>query len=99
MKRLVGPGDLVVITSDHGFVQLRRDRERITAVRNEAQPEVRRRYAHNREDLDGVLLPLSDQQSGTVTCAVGRSWFNRRTSRGRATAARWWRRPRCAASP
>jgi hypothetical protein len=84
MKRMVEAGDVVLITSDHGFVQLRRDGAVVVSVLNEAQPEVRRRYALNREELDGVVIPGSDKRGvQSTTCAVGRSWFSRQTSQGR----------------
>lgn len=84
MKRMVESGDLVLITSDHGFVQLRRDREIPVSVLNAQQPEVRRRYAFNREELDGIALEGSDKRGvKSTTCAIGRSWFSRETSRGK----------------
>lgn len=84
MKRLVEGGDTVLITSDHGFVQLRRDGEIPVAVRHLAQPEVRRRYAFDREDLEGVIIQGSDKRGvHSTTCAAGRTWFSRDTSRGK----------------
>lgn len=84
MKRMVESGDLVVITSDHGFVQLRLNGEIPVSVLNPDKPEVRRRYAFNREELDGVTLDGSDKHGvKSTTCAVGRTWFSRDTSRGR----------------
>src|SRR5438105_9114748 len=53
-------------------------------------PEVRRRYATDREDLDGVVLPFSDKpRVESTTCAVGRSWFNRQTARGVGSYTRY----------
>jgi hypothetical protein len=84
MKRMVESGDLVVITSDHGFVQLRPDGEIPVSVLNPDKPEVRRRYAFNREELDGVTLEGSDKHGvNSTTCAIGRTWFSRDTSRGK----------------
>jgi hypothetical protein len=90
MKRLVREHDVVLITSDHGFVQLLKQKELVVPVRNEAYPEVRRRYATDREDLDGVVLPFSDKlRVKSTTCAVGRSWFNRQTARGVGSYTRY----------
>jgi len=84
MKRMVESGDLVLITSDHGFVQLRPEREIPVSVLKPDKPEVRRRYATDREDLDGIVLEGSDKRGvKSTTCAIGRSWFSRETSRGR----------------
>lgn len=84
MKRLVESGDMVLITSDHGFVQLRQDGELPVRVRHVEKPEVRRRYAFDREDLDGVVLEGSDKRGiRSTTCAIGRAWFSRDTSRGK----------------
>ncbi len=84
MKRMVESDDLVIITSDHGFVQLRHDGEIPVSVLNPDKPEVRRRYATNREELDGVTLDGSDKRGvRSTTCAVGRTWFSRNTSRGK----------------
>jgi hypothetical protein len=83
MKRLVTQDDIIVISSDHGFIQLRNDKGTVVPVYNDTYPEVRRRYATNREDMDGVLIPISDKPGAkSTTCAVGRSWFNRQTKKG-----------------
>ena len=90
MKRLVREHDVVLITSDHGFVQLLKHKELVVPVRNEAYPEVRRRYATDRQDLDGVVIPFSDKpRVESTTCAVGRSWFNRQTARGVGSYTRY----------
>jgi hypothetical protein len=90
MKRMVREGDLVVISSDHGFIQLNKEREIVVRVHNEIQPEVKRRYAVNREDLDGVVIPSSGKRGNeNTTCVVGRSWFNRETSRGKGLYTRY----------
>jgi len=84
MKRMVESGDMVVITSDHGFVQLRRDGEIPVSVLDPDRPEVRRRYATDREELDGVTFEGSDKRGvNSTTCAIGRTWFSRDTSQGR----------------
>jgi hypothetical protein len=90
MKRLVAQRDIVIITSDHGFIQLLKEKGIVVPVRNDTHPEVRRRYATDREDLDGVVIPLSDKHGvQSTTCAVGRSWFNRQTHRGVGSYTRY----------
>jgi len=78
MRRLVEANDVVVVTSDHGFVALRRDQ----ALPAPVHPNVRRRYALAHEELAGATVPFSDQRDvASTTCAVGRSWYSNERTR------------------
>ena len=83
MKRIVEEGDIVIISSDHGFIQLDRYQEMHVKAYKENPPEVRRRYAIDREELEGVVVPFTEKRdSKTTTCVVGRAWYNRNPGRG-----------------
>jgi hypothetical protein len=83
LKKLVGQDDTVVLTSDHGFVELGEDD---SVVINENHEYVQYRYLNNIQRVDqdaitayAVTYPAYEH---TFTVAVGRSWFKRAGSHG-----------------
>src|SRR5439155_19420972 len=83
MKRLVGPDDVVVITSDHGFVELM-DQDSIPVDDSATEDRVFYRYLCDMEHAAGIVVPYSGKKGVTsVTAVVGRAWFTRQ--RGRYT--------------
>jgi hypothetical protein len=81
MKRLVGPDDIVVITSDHGFVELA-DQDSITIHADEAENCVFYRYLCDLEHPAGIVVPYSGKKGiANVTAMVGRAWFTREKGR------------------
>lgn len=83
MKRLVGPDDVVVITSDHGFVELD-DQQGISMSEGDEGNAVFYRYLYELEHPAGIVVPYSGKKGvGNTTVIIGRSWFNR--DKGRYT--------------
>jgi len=81
MKRLVGAGDVVVIASDHGFVELD-DRQSIPMSEPEAENSVFYRYLYELEHPAGIVAPYSGKKGvGRTTVIIGRAWFNREKGR------------------
>jgi hypothetical protein len=89
LSDLVGPEDTVVVSSDHGFVELDNDNNGITVQENErlsrqaageADP-VRYRYIVGISHPQGIIAQYRD---AIYTVAVGRRWFRRADSRNRA---------------
>jgi hypothetical protein len=81
MKRLVGPDDVVVITSDHGFVELV-DQDSIPIDGPEADERVFYRYLHGLEHPAGIEVPYSGKKGvSSVTALIGRAWFTRQKGR------------------
>ena len=81
MKRLVGPDDVVVITSDHGFVELA-DQDSISISDSAAEERVFYRYLYDLEHPAGIVMPYSGKKGGnSVTVMVGRAWFTREKRR------------------
>jgi hypothetical protein len=81
MKRLVGPDDIIVITSDHGFVELA-DPQRISINEHEAESRVFYRYLYDLEHPAGVVVPYSGKKGlDRVTALIGRAWFSREKGR------------------
>lgn len=79
----IAEGDIVVVSSDHGFIEL--DRMESTEVRAPLESQrfkdedpgnpVRYRYLKGIEHAEGV--PVRYGEGKTFTVAKGRSWFNR----------------------
>src|SRR6266511_625031 len=81
MKRLVRAGDVILITSDHGFVELE-DRYRIPIADGEPETQVFYRYLYDIEHPAGIIVPYSGKKGvGNVTAIVGRAWFTREKGR------------------
>ena len=81
MKRLVAGGDVVVVTSDHGFVELE-DQRSIPIDARQAETQVFYRYLYDIEHPAGIVVPYSGKKGvGSVTVLVGRGWFNREKGR------------------
>src|SRR5581483_2653495 len=81
MKRLVGAGDVVIVASDHGFVELD-DRHGIPMSEPEAENSVFYRYLYEREHPAGIVMPYSGKKGvGPTTVIIGRAWFNREKGR------------------
>lgn len=89
LSDLVGPEDTVVVSSDHGFVELDNDNNGITIQEDdrlsrqaagEADP-VRYRYIVGITHPQGIAAQYRD---AIYTVAVGRRWFRRADSRNRA---------------
>jgi hypothetical protein len=81
MKRLVAPGDVVIIASDHGFVELD-DQQGISLREGEEENTIFYRYLYEREHPNGVVVPYSGKKSvDSTTVIVGRAWFNREKGR------------------
>jgi hypothetical protein len=92
LTRLVGPEDTVVVSSDHGFVELENDNNGITIrdddrlVRQTAgEPDpVRFRYIVGVPHPEGFVVEHRDLRGSPFTVAVGRRWFRRDDSWSRA---------------
>ncbi len=93
LKNLVEPEDTLIISSDHGFIELNEkdavtvpdDRRWERYQRGEAHP-VRYRYLLTHEipdDLSPVLKVGYRGFDSKYTVAIGRHWFKRADSRGR----------------
>jgi hypothetical protein len=81
MKRLVAAGDLVVVTSDHGFVELE-DWRSITIDAAQAETQVFYRYLYDIEHPAGIVVPYSGKRGvESVTVPIGRAWFTREKGR------------------
>jgi hypothetical protein len=81
MKRLVGAGDIVVITSDHGFVELD-DQQKISLDTRGAEAQVFYRYLNDVDHPAGLVVPYSRKRGvGRVTVLIGRGWFDREGGR------------------
>jgi hypothetical protein len=81
MKRLVAGGDLVVVTSDHGFVELE-DQRGIPIDSGQAETQVFYRYLYDIEHPAGIIVPYSGKKgASSVTVLVGRAWFTREKGR------------------
>lgn len=89
LSDLVGPDDTLVISSDHGFVELDNDENGVTIQEDDrlrrqaaAEPDpVRYRYIVGFEHEAGFPVRYGDQ---SFTVAVGARWFRRADSRNRA---------------
>jgi len=68
----IGEDDYVVITSDHGFIELERDKE--IKIDEPEQSAIIYRYLDNIERPEGVKIQYED---GFFTVARGRNWFGR----------------------
>jgi hypothetical protein len=76
MKRLVAAGDLVVVTSDHGFVELE-DQRGITIDAAQAETQVFYRYLYDIEHPAGIVVPYSGKKGVKRSSRHGstpRSW-------------------------
>jgi hypothetical protein len=81
MKRLVAGGDLVLVTSDHGFVELE-DQRTIPVDTGQAETQVFYRYLYDIEHPAGIVVPYSGKKgASSVTVLVGRAWFTREKGR------------------
>jgi len=81
MKRLVAAGDIVVVTSDHGFVELE-DQRSIPIDTGQAETQVFYRYLYDIEHPAGIIVPYSGKKgASSVTVLVGRAWFTREKGR------------------
>ena len=81
MKRLVAGGDVVVVTSDHGFVELE-DQRGIPIDSGQAETQVFYRYLYDIEHPAGIIVPYSGKKgASSVTVLVGRAWFTREKGR------------------
>jgi PglZ domain len=81
MKRLVAGGDVVVVTSDHGFVELE-DQRGIPIDSGQAETQVFYRYLYDIEHPAGIIVPYSGKKGeSSVTVLVGRAWFTREKGR------------------
>ena len=81
MKRLVAGGDIVVVTSDHGFVELE-DQRGIPIDSGQAETQVFYRYLYDIDHPAGIIVPYSGKKgASSVTVLVGRAWFTREKGR------------------
>jgi len=92
LSGLVGPEDTMVVSSDHGFVELENDSNGITIqeddrlarqVAGELDP-VRYRYIIGTDHPAGLAVEHRGLRDSPFTVAVGRRWFRRADSRNRA---------------
>ncbi len=72
LESRIGEDDYVVITSDHGFIELERDKE--IKIDEPEQSAIVYRYLDNIERPEGVKIQYED---GFFTVAKGRNWFGR----------------------
>ncbi|MFW6116592.1 MAG: PglZ domain-containing protein, partial [bacterium] len=87
LQRHVREGDLVVVTSDHGFVELDPDKNilvkdrdlRDQGIEGPAKDHVFYRSLTNLEHPDGLRIPFHGDDFYTV--AQGRTWFEREGGR------------------
>ena len=92
LSGLVGPEDTMVVSSDHGFVELENDSNGITIqeddrlarqVAGELDP-VRYRYIVGTDHPAGLAVEHRGLRDSPFTVAIGRRWFRRADSRNRA---------------
>lgn len=92
LSGLVGDEDTMVVSSDHGFVELENDSNGITIqeddrlarqVAGELDP-VRYRYIIGTDHPAGLAVEHQKLRDSPFTVAVGRRWFRRADSRNRA---------------
>ena len=92
LSGLVGPGDTMVVSSDHGFVELENDDNGITIQEDErlarqatGEPDpVRFRYIVSMAHPKGFVVEHRGLRDSPFTVAIGRRWFRRADSRNRA---------------
>ncbi|TVP63462.1 MAG: PglZ domain-containing protein [Nodularia sp. (in: Bacteria)] len=74
LKSRINPQDIVVLSSDHGFVELEaQDQIKITQINSH---DIRYRYLKTDQPIHGKTLSYGRSES-TYQVAVGRQWFNR----------------------
>ena len=73
LERRIGLNDIVLISSDHGFIELERNRE--TKIIDVNPSQVKYRYLENIEHRNGVRVKYNPKTYYTV--AKGRDWFAR----------------------
>lgn len=73
IERRVGENDIVIVTSDHGFIELRRENE--IEVKSRDPNQVVYRYLKNMSHAEGFTFRFADSQQYCV--AKGRKWFSR----------------------
>jgi hypothetical protein len=92
LTRLVGPEDTLVVSSDHGFVELENDNNGIT-IRDDdrlmrqtaGEPDpVRFRHIVGVSHPEGLVVEHRGLRDSPFTVAVGRRWFRRDDSWSRA---------------
>jgi hypothetical protein len=75
----IKPEDIVVVTSDHGFIELRQEfMQKVTDLPNE---DVAYRYIKDAQYDGGVCISYDDKTRWTV--AVGHKWFQRPKAKGK----------------
>jgi hypothetical protein len=92
LRSLVGPEDTMVVSSDHGFVELENDNNGITIQEDErlvrqAAGEldpVRYRYIVGTGHPAGLAVEHRGLRDSPFTVAVGRRWFRRADGRNRS---------------
>ncbi|MEA5515755.1 PglZ domain-containing protein [Nodularia sp. UHCC 0506] len=74
LKSRINPQDIVVLSSDHGFVELEaQDQIKITQINSH---DIRYRYLKTDQPIHGKTVSYGRSES-TYQVAVGRQWFNR----------------------
>lgn len=92
LSGLVDPEDTIVVSSDHGFVELENDDNGIAILEDDrlarqaagGPDPVRFRYIAGMAHPKGFVVEYRGLRDSPFTVAVGRRWFRRDDSRGRA---------------
>lgn len=77
IERRVGEEDIIIVTSDHGFIELLRENE--IEVKSKDQNQVIFRYLKDMSHPEGLMVKLTESQQYCV--AKGRKWFGREKGR------------------
>jgi len=82
----IGTGDIVVVTSDHGFIEMKKDYsikiEDIKTV-NGMVENIRYRYLNNGTHDKGITVAYDKENKNKWCLAVGAFWFERPKSTGK----------------
>jgi hypothetical protein len=83
LESRIGPEDLVVVTSDHGFIELKKKRgHRVEAKSKHIEDEnITYRYILNEEYDRGLLVDYGLGKRWTVS--IGYDWFERQNPKGK----------------
>lgn len=92
LSSLVSPEDTMVVSSDHGFVELENDENGVTIQEDErlwrqaaGEPDpVRFRYIVGIPHPKGFVVEHRGLKESPFTVAIGRRWFRRADNRNRA---------------
>ena len=84
LRSEIGPNDTVVITSDHGFIELRKGNAHsvdLKALGDIDPADITYRYIRNKKYAVGAQITYDNKDIWTV--AIGRDWFERPKAGGK----------------